>query len=78
MNKYPTIPCPKCSRLIPADGELSVGEAVIPVYSCPECFTPRELAGEVMELPLTFIIGADGKPYDPGDPDGEIDLPEYE
>jgi hypothetical protein len=78
MTPYPTIPCPKCSRQLPADGEISVGEAVIPVYARPECVTRRAVFGETMELPLMFIIGLDGQPYDPADPDGRIDLTQYE
>jgi hypothetical protein len=31
-----------------------------------------------MDLPLTFILGPDGRPFDPADPDGEIDLTKYD
>ena len=61
-----------------AEGELSFGGATIPVYSCPECVTRTTVLGERMELPLTFVIGPGGKPYDPARPDGEIDLTQYE
>jgi hypothetical protein len=73
-----TIPCPKCTRLLHADGELLFGGAVVPVYQCPECVARNTVMGEEMELPLTFIIGPDGKAYDPANPDGEIDLTKYE
>ncbi|CAN5512153.1 hypothetical protein BH10PLA1_BH10PLA1_18590 [soil metagenome] len=57
MPDYPVIPCPKCGRQLPADGEVSFGGAVIPVYQCPECITRTTFCGEPMEMALTFIIG---------------------
>jgi len=64
--------------VLPPGGEISLGAATIPVYQCPECVTRTTFLGEPMELPLTFIIGPDGNPYDPVNPDGEIDLTKYE
>jgi|GEM_PF-2642736 len=78
MPAHPTIPCPKCSRPLPADGEIACGGATIATYCCPECVTRRKFMGEMMELPLMFIVGPDGRAYDPADPDGAIDLTEYE
>ena len=78
MSDYPIIPCPKCGRALSADGEISFGSAATAVYSCPECVTRTDFLGEKMELPLTFIIGPDGKPCDPAAPDGAIDLTEYD
>lgn len=75
---HPVVRCPKCDRELPADGEISFAGMVIPTYCCPECVTRTTFMGEKMELPLMFIIGPDGRPYDPGNPDGEIDLTAYE
>lgn len=54
-----------------------LGGETIPVYTCPECVTRTMFLGEAMESPLTFIVGPDGRAYDPAHPDGEIDLTEY-
>jgi hypothetical protein len=78
MPSYPNVKCPKCGRQLAAEGELSFGGAALPVYSCPECVTRTVFPGERMELPLTFVIGPDGRAYDPANPDGEIDLTQYE
>jgi endogenous inhibitor of DNA gyrase (YacG/DUF329 family) len=78
LSLYPTVSCPKCGRQLPADGEVSFGGSTLPVYSCPECVTRTTFMGERMELPLTFLIGPDGKAYDPANPGGEIDLTEYD
>lgn len=57
---------------------MSFGGSAAPVYSCPECVTRTTFLGERMELPLTFLIGPDGKACEPANPDGEIDLTRYE
>jgi hypothetical protein len=75
-REMPPIPCPKCGRALPL--AIVFGGATIPVYCCPECVTRKEFTGERMELPLIFILGPDGKPCDPADPEGEIDLRQYE
>jgi hypothetical protein len=75
---YPKVECPKCGRLLPPDGEVTFRGAVIPTYCCPECVTRTTLMGESMELPLIFILGPDGRAFEPADPDGELDLTAYE
>jgi hypothetical protein len=62
-----------------AEGELAVFHGVTQVYSCPECVI-RPMSGLCagMELPLMFVLGPDGEPYDPADPDGRIDLTQYQ
>jgi hypothetical protein len=71
---YPNVACPKCGRTLAADGEITFAGVVLPVYCCPECVTRTDFMGERMELPLMFIIGPDGRAYDPANPDGQIDL----
>lgn len=78
MPDHPTFPCPKCSRPLPADGEIAFAGVTIPTYCCPERVTRRSFMGKPMELPLMFIVGPDGKPNDPADPDGAIDLTQYD
>jgi len=68
------IPCPKCGRSLAPDGEAVLGDQVFPVYSCDECVMTVEMFGETMELPLTFALDADGKPFDPASPDGKLQL----
>lgn len=77
QSMYPIVPCPKCGRSLPADGEITFEGATFPSYCCPECVVRREFMGEMMEFPLMFIIGPDGEPFDPAAPDGKIDLTEY-
>lgn len=76
---HPSARCPKCGRELSPDGEFSVnGGPGIPFYQCPECVTRAFFLGDVEEFPLTFIIGPDGKAYDPGNANGEIDMTEYD
>jgi DNA-directed RNA polymerase subunit RPC12/RpoP len=77
-DDYPDVACPKCGRRLPADGELSLFGLVLPVYQCSECVSRNTVLGETMEVALTFVIGPDGKPYDPTQPDGQTDLTRYE
>ena len=78
MKMYPFVKCPKCNRELAADGEMQIGDVCLPTYQCPECVTRTKFLGETLELPLTFMIGPDGRAFDPADPDGEIDLTRYE
>ena len=75
---HPTVRCPKCSRRLQADGEITSAEQTIPVYVCPECLIRTTFMGQAMEMPLMFVIGPDGRAIDPANPDGEIDLTAYE
>jgi hypothetical protein len=74
---YAHVVCPKCGRRLPAAGELSVEDVAVPVYSCPECVTRATFAGEEVELPLTFILGPGGRPFDLAHPGDDIDLKPY-
>lgn len=67
---YPKIPCPKCSRSLPPSGELTIESQVFPVYQCDECFVQRDVFGEMMDLPFTFYLNADGQPVDATDDPG--------
>jgi hypothetical protein len=73
-----SINCPKCGRALSVHGEVTVRHLTMPMYCCPECVTRRTLMGEFTESPLVFLIGPDGQPFDPVNPDGEIDLRPYE
>ena len=75
---HPSVNCPKCGRLVAPQGEVTVRGAVLPLYCCPECLTRRTFMGDFMETGLVFLVGPDGKPFDPVNPDGEIDLTRYE
>ena len=74
---YARIACPKCGRRLPAAGELSLAHIAVAVYSCPECLTHATFAGEEVELPLTFILGPGGRPFDLAHPGAAIDLTPY-
>lgn len=67
-------PCPKCNRNLIAAGVMTVDGERLPTFSCDECLMSVDFGGEAMELPLTFVVGADGKPFDPASPDGRLNL----
>jgi hypothetical protein len=73
-----SVSCPKCGRALKADGEVAVDLQTVPVYVCPECVTRWSFLGRTMEMPLTFIVRADGRAVDPYDPEGGFDLRPYE
>jgi hypothetical protein len=66
---YPAIPCPKCSRLLSPSGELTIDGQAFPVYQCDDCVVPRDVFGEMMDLPFTFYIDEGGNPVDATEPD---------
>jgi hypothetical protein len=70
--KSRTHPCPKCGRKLQANGELAVGDYVAPVFQCDECLMTIDIAGEPMEVALTFALDANGEPFDPADPEGKL------
>lgn len=72
MKRHPRVPCPKCNRSLAAEGEATVDDQAMPVYSCDECVMTADFCGEKMELPLTFAVDAAGRKFDPADPDGEL------
>lgn len=74
MASPKTFPCPKCGRSLKSSGELTVGDAVFPTFDCDECIMTVDVAGEPMELPLTFAVNSSGQPFDPADPDGRLRL----
>jgi hypothetical protein len=74
VSDLPRFPCPKCNRKLEASGTILVDgvEIPLPMYQCDECLVNVELAGETVELALTFCVGTDGKPFDPAAPDGKL------
>lgn len=64
---WPSHPCPGCGRPLPASGEVTVEGATFPVYQCSHCTRPFPWGGQTFDAALTFAVGADGKPFDPGD-----------
>lgn len=69
-----SFPCPKCQRILQPEGVIEAfGEKWLS-YQCPECIACVDFMGEKMELPLSFCIGKDGKPFDPATPDGSLPI----
>ena len=74
-KSFETIKCPKCGRTLQPAGEVTIeGRGVLPMYQCDECLMRRQVFGESLELALTFCIGADGRAFDPAEPDGVLRL----
>jgi hypothetical protein len=63
---YQPFPCPKCSQLLEASGEVDFEGQTYPVYQCDACRVPRELFGVVSEMPVTFYV-KDGVARHPAD-----------
>jgi len=59
-----TVACPKCGRPLAPSGELSAGDASAAVYQCEECTMTGDLLGESIEVALTFVLDAAGRPID--------------
>ena len=74
----PTVNCPKCRRPLRPDCHLLIDGVAVPVYVCPECLTRGSFLGQPVDMPLTFVLNAAGRPVDPADPDQELDLTPYE
>lgn len=71
----PSIPCPKCTRILPQSGVADCDGESFAVYQCDECLVPVDLGGgEMFDAALTFCIGKDGKPFDPASPDSRLPL----
>ena len=73
----PTYPCPKCGRMLRPEGEVTISATTdarppLPVYSCDECIMVSKVFDEEMELPLSFCVDKEGRPFDPASPDGEL------
>jgi hypothetical protein len=64
---YPPVPCPKCNRLLQPAGVITFQGRRFPSYQCDECLKTVEMFGETIEIALTFCVGQDGNPFDPGD-----------
>lgn len=63
-----TFPCPKCGRQLHKSGEVSFDGQMFPTFSCDECLDHVDFAGERLELPLTFCVDRDRRPFDAADP----------
>jgi hypothetical protein len=77
--------------MLSAEGEITVPGAFVgpvhddnvlatPVYQCDACVVERPMFGPGtprIRVALTFIIGPNGRPYDPVD-EGEIDVEDGE
>jgi hypothetical protein len=56
-------------------GVVSVDEGPqMPVYQCDECIAPGEVMGATMDLALTFCVDAEGRMFNPADPDEPFSL----
>lgn len=66
-----SFPCPQCQRQLEPSGAISLGGAELPVYQCDTCLKSVKFMGEAMDLPLTFALDRDGRPFDPGDLDDQ-------
>ena len=64
--------CPKCGRNLLPSGEFTLGAVTAPTYQCDECLRVVEFLGERMEVALTFCVDADGRAFDPADPDADL------
>ncbi len=80
MAPVNTHPCPKCGRPLEPSGETTTSDDSgrilerFTVYQCDECLVHEELFGERTEMALTFVLGRDGMPRDPADPDKPLNL----
>ena len=66
------VKCPKCGRKLRASGVLDFDGRELPTYQCDECLRVVEFLGERQEVALTFVLGEDGRPFDPADPDADL------
>ena len=57
--------CPRCSRQLPASGELSVGDDDVTIFQCDECLQTVTMMGENWEVAFTFAVRPDGSWFDP-------------
>lgn len=67
MNQ--TFACPKCGRDCEICGSVWEPDAgmALPVYQCDNdaCQTTLTMGGEVFPAAYTFVVGVDGRPFDP-------------
>jgi len=66
-----THPCPKCSRPIEQSGEATVAGETLPVFQCDRCIV--DFLG--MQVPFTFCVDAQGRAFDPAEPDDQLPSP---
>lgn len=64
MDRFP---CPRCGRLLAANGVVEVEGVAFPVFQCDECISPWEVEGETFETAYTFAVGKDGSVFNPAD-----------
>ena len=61
-----TFPCPKCGAILHASGEVAVvGDQPLPVFQCDDCIVDVMFDGEPFDAAYTFVVGPDGKAFDP-------------
>jgi hypothetical protein len=72
MDKAKPFPCPKCGRRLMPSGELLAGNVAVPTYQCDECLVMVDLFGQRHEVALTFAVDAQGRAFDPAEPDGRL------
>jgi rubredoxin len=64
-----TFACPRCGRICEICGSIFDPEAGVarPVYQCDSegCQTTLVLEGQSFPAAYTFVVGGDGKPFDP-------------
>lgn len=45
-----------------------MGDQPLPVFQCDDCIQEVMFDGEPFEAAYTFVVGPDGKAFDPADP----------
>jgi hypothetical protein len=66
-----TFPCPKCGRRCARSGEVEVKRTAFPAFSCDKCVTSWEVDGESFVTAFTFVVDAEGQPFNPASDDGK-------
>lgn len=76
-----TFPCPRCGRELERNGVLSVEGHAVPlaVFQCDHCRQPYDAEEarrpDPLMVHLTFVVGPDGRPFDPADPEADLSTP---
>jgi hypothetical protein len=67
-----TFPCPRCSKPLSPEGTLSIDGLECPLYQCDVCTVPWNFGGETFAAAYTFVVGPDGRPFDPAADDDAV------